>query len=140
MSSGGKDTSFSWTPFSLVTSDHPQVSVVGSSSVNASEGDEVTLTCLARSNPLPVVTWFFNGTEVITTSSDVYRTTQTIDSEYSLIINNATTVSTGTYTCVVNNTAIPEVVMEQIFLTVRRELYCYATTQVPFSLPHTDAK
>ena len=63
-------------------------------------------------------------------SSDGYTTIPTSDGEYSLIINSVMTSSTGTYTCRVSNTAIPEVVMEDIDLTVNPgqpvEVYWYA--------------
>ena len=102
-----------------IMSDHPEVSVVGQSSVTVMEGEDVTLTCQVMSAPEPVVTWLFNGTDV-NTSSDSYAIAQisTTDGEYSLTINSVTTSNTGTYTCQVNNTAIPEVVTGDIALTV----------------------
>ena len=106
--------------FSFVTSERPEVSVAGSSTVTAVEGDEVTLTCQVMSTPQPVVTWMFNGTNV-NISSDRYEVRQTTDGTHSLIINSATIADTGIYTCHVNNTAIPAVVMDEIDLTVDRE-------------------
>ena len=96
--------------------------MVGSNNLTATEGDEVTLTCQVTSAPEPVVTWMFNGTNVMATSSDDHHMIQNIDSNYSFTIKNATTANTGTYTCQVNNTAIPEVVEQLIFLSVRGEL------------------
>ena len=95
------------------------MSVVGSSIVTATEGEEVTLTCQVTSTPSPVVTWVFNGMNV-NISSDSYLTTQTTDGGHSLIIRSATPANTGIYTCQVYNPAIPEVVTREIELTV----YC----------------
>ena len=106
--------------------------MVGSSSVTAVEGEEVTLTCRVMSTPQPVVTWMFNGTNV-NISSGSYRMIQTTDGDHSLIIKNATTANTGIYTCQVNNTAIPEVVTEQISLAVNCEWIV-----IPFCIPCTD--
>ena len=96
--------------------------MVGPSSVTATEGEEVTFTCQVTSTPEPVVTWMFNGTNV-NISSDNYTITQTTDGDYSLTIRSVTTSNTGTYTCQVNNTAIPKVVMEDIDLSVNCEYY-----------------
>ena len=108
-------------PFLLLTSDHPYVSVVGENNLTATEGEEVTLTCQVTSTPEPVVTWMLDGTNVMVTSSDDHYVIKNIDSNYLFIIKNATPANSGNYTCQVNNTVIPEVVVQWIFLRVTGE-------------------
>ena len=107
---------------------HPEVSVIGSSDINATEGEELAFTCRVTSIPQPVFTWLFNGTNISTTRSN-FRMTQSINGDYSLIIKSAARNNTGIYTCQVNNTAIPEVVTRNFTVFVSCE-WCYTITQI----------
>ncbi|KAL3073258.1 hypothetical protein niasHS_000010 [Heterodera schachtii] len=82
-----------------VKSEAAQIGLVGPRRQTARPGQRLTLSCKARGEPKPTITWFFNGVEI----ADLKGHFQVSADGTELTINGVTRHDTGTFACMAGN-------------------------------------
>ena len=94
------------------------------------ETETVTLTCQYEGKPKSTVTWFKDGTELVTKNSSrltVMETGDVTSTTSSLTITNLNRTDEGKYKCQVSNSIQTNVPSTEAQLTVNCKLLCLVT-------------
>ena len=83
------------------------------------EGNRVLFTCQANGEPVPTITWYFNGAPVDETNTMKSLNTTTINNTLTII--NVESSDVGTYTCNATNKTSTDT--SSGILTVNGEFY-----------------
>ena len=90
------------------------------------EGDNASFTCQATGEPVPTISWYFNGTPVDVTNTMKYTTSMmslnTTTISNTLTIMSVESSDVGIYTCIAINVVSSDTI--SAILTVNGEFTC----------------